>query len=472
MSVSGVSNGGSDFIQQMLYLESAPLRRLQSRRSDLDVRFGVMSDLRSQVSSLKSILTQLAEVGSSSALRRFGVSSSHESIATATASATADVGNHTLTVSQLATAHSLQSTELAGTGGDITAGTYDFDVTVAGTTTSISVTIGDSDDNASAMEKIVDAVRASGAEVYANVITTNTTTGTKRLVLTARETGEANMVTSISDTSGSLMSTLGFAGTYNPGEVTGATTMAAHDALFELDGVQIESATNQVEGVLEGVVISLKDESAPGTTVNLRVDYDRDAVKEKLQELVDTFNAVSDFLNQKLASGDKTGAGRGELAGDLTFSTFRNQLRQSLVSAVSPAFAVGGINTIDDVGLSLSREGKLTLSDEEAFFNALTSNPDGVEAFFGSDDGIATRLEDLTKAFTKSGGGLDLEQDLIDSRRDVLDLRIERMESFLSVREEQLRDQLGRLSQFVARIGAQQNALSSLYSSSGLGLGL
>jgi flagellar hook-associated protein 2 len=470
MSVGGIG-GGSDFIQQMLYLEAEPLRRLQSRRSNLDVRFGVMSDLRSQVGSLKSILAELAQVGSTSALRRFDVSSSHETLAVATASSTADVGSHSLNVSQLATAHALQSSELTGTGGDIASGSYSFDVTVAGTTTNVSVTIDDTDDNASAMDKIAQAIRSTGVEVYANVVTTDTTAGTKRLVLTARETGEANMVNAIADTSGGLMASLGLAGSYNPGEVAGATTIAARNAEFTLDGVQISSATNDVEGVLEGVVISLKDDSAPGTTVNLRVDYDRDAVKEKIQELIDTFNEVSTFLNQKLASGDETGAGRGELAGDLTFTTFRNQLRQSLVRAVGPTFAQDGINTIDDVGFSLSRDGKLSLEDEEAFFNALTSSPDGVEAFLGSEDGVATRLEDIVKAFTKVGGGLDLEEDLIDSRRDVLDLRIERMESFLSVREEQLRDELGRLSQFIARIGAQQNALGSLFSTSNIGFG-
>lgn len=464
MSVGSV--GGEDFIQQMLYLESQPLRRLQARRSSLDVRSGVLTDLRSQVSSLKSIISELAQLGSSSALRRFGVSSSHESIATATASASADVGSHTLIVDQLAQAHALQSGAYAGAGTDFSEGAHSFDITVAGVTTSVNVDITAGDDNATAMDKVVEAIRATGVDVYANVVTTNTTTGEKRIVLTAQETGEANMITAISDTSGGLMAQLGFAGTYTPDDTpgVGATTLSAQDAIFRLNGVEVQSATNEVEGVLEGMVLSLKDVST--TTVILKVDYDREAVKAKLTELIESFNAVSDFLNQKMSSGDETGQGRGELAGDLTFSTFRNEMRQALVRRVNAASAVGGLNSLDDVGLSMSRDGKLTLSDEEAFFNALTSNPEGVEAFFGSEDGVATRLAGIVKAFTKVGGSLDLEKDLIESRRDVLDLRIERMESFLEVREEQLRGELGRLSQFIARIGAQQNALTGIFSSS------
>jgi flagellar capping protein FliD len=169
-----------------------------------------------------------------------------------------------------------------------------------------------------------------------------------------------------------------------------------------------------------------------------------------------------DYLNQKLRHGDENGENRGELTGDLTFTSFRMEIKLALTRRLGAEHQVGQVNSLDDVGLTMARDGKLTLSDEEAFFNALTSSPESVEAFFGSEDGIFKRVEGLVTAFTKIGGGLDLAQNLVDSKKSVLDLRIERQENLLTIREKQLIRELGRLSQFVAQIGAQQQAFGGL----------
>jgi flagellar hook-associated protein 2 len=470
MSISGLgSTGQSSYIEQLMYLEAKPLRDLQAKRSELDVRLGILTDLRTKIDAFTRLASGFAELGPASALRRFTVSSSDESVAVATASSAASLGSHAITVQNLAQAHTIASNGFAGSAGDIAAGSYTFEITVGTTTTAISVEIAAGDDNATAMQKVVDAIRAADAGLSADLVTVDTTNDTKRIVVSSEESGEANLIASVQDTSGTLMTTLGLAGTSSPGSFSANTTIEARDATFTLDGIAITSASNEVSGVLTGVVIRLLSPSDPGgggvdpQVVDLTIAHDRDTIREKLDALVTAFNDLVDYLNTKLASGDETGAGRGELAGNLTFVTFRNELLRSLSRSVAGGSA--DVNTMDDVGLLLSRTGRLSLDDAEKFFNALTSNPDAVETYFGSADGVATRVETLARAFTRIGGALDLSRDLLDSRKDVLDLRIERMESFLDMRESQIRSEIGRLSQLVAEIGSQQDLLNGIFGS-------
>jgi len=460
MSVSGVNQ--NDYLEQLLYLESQPLRNLQAKRGTLDVRLGILSDLRSKVSAFKSLISGFAELGSGSVLRQFNVASSDDTVATATASATANTGSHTLTVDSLAQAHKIASSGFVGTGSDITANSYTFEITVDGTATSISVDIAADDDNATAMQKVVDVIRSSGAPVTADLVTVDPNTDTRKIVLSATESGTANLIASVTDTSGNLMADLGLAGTSAVGSFSANTTVEALDANFTLDGLTLTSADNEVEDVLTGIVINLRDTTSENEVITLTIGFNEEDVHEKVDEMVSSFNEIMSYLNSKLGSGDETGSGRGDLAGDLTFMMFRNELKQSLVRSVSGV--TGDINSIDDVGLSIARDGTLSVSDSDEFFAQLTANPDDVEAFFASEDGIASRLKEMANAFTKIGGSLQLSTELVDSKKDMLDLRIERMEEYLALREEQIRSELGRLSQLVAQIGFQQQALGSLNS--------
>ncbi len=463
MSISGVGSGQSDYIQQLLWLEAQPLRDLQSRRGDLDVRLGILSDLRTKVGAFRSLIAGFAEMGSASALRRFTASCSDESVATASASATAASGSHTLTVSLLAQAHKIASSGFVGTDTDFSPGDYTFEITVGDTATEISVEISDGDDNAAAMQKVVEAIRSAGAGLSADLVTVDSVTQTKKIVVSSTDSGTANLIASVQDTTGTLMGDLGLSGTSEVGSFSANTTVQAQDATFELDGIPMISSDNEIEDVLTGVVLNLRDRTEGTEVVTLTIGYDEEAVRDTLDKMVSAFNELMSYLNSKLVSGDETGAGRGELAGDLTFVSFRSQLKQHLVSAVTGLS--GEINSLDDIGIGYSRDGTLSVSDFKKFFEELTTEPGDVEAFFASADGLATRLKDLAGAFTKMGGGLDLSRDLVESRKDVLDLRIERMESFLEIREKQILDELGRLSQFVAQLGYQQQAYGSLVSS-------
>jgi flagellar hook-associated protein 2 len=472
MGLSGIASGGAGFdgfIQQMLYLEGRPLRDLQTKRSGYNDTLSILSDIRTKVGTLKTLAKALGQQGAQSALRQYKVDSSNETAVTATADSSASVGHHTLTVTQLAQAHTIASSAF-GAGGTTTiaAQTHTFEITQGGVATQISVEVLATDTNEVVLGKVRDAVRASGAKVSASVLTVDTTTNSRRLVLNATETGAATILSEVRDVTGDLATRLGIAGTSSTGSFSANTTMEGRDATFTLDAIAIASSSNEVKGVLQGIVLSLKAPTASGVTINLSIDNDEEAIKEKVDEAIKAYNELIQSLSGHLASGDETGAGRGKLAGDLTFMTFRNALKGALGGRLGAAQTLSGIDTLDDVGLSMARDGTLSLADGDKLFNVLATTPDALEAYFGSSDGIFARLEDLTSAMTDIGGGLDLARGQVESRREILDLRIERQEGFLELRERQLRDELGRLSQFAAQISAQQSAFSGILGSLGV----
>lgn len=402
MSVGGVGN--QEYIEQLLYIEARPLRELQSRKDDLSARLGILSDVRSRVDTFKGLLSGFAEVGILSALRQYGVTSpaGETSSVRITPSAAATTGTHSISVQALAQTHMIQSAALVGgSSGGVPAGTHTFEI-IAGPDAErveVTVTIDAGDTNETAMSKVVSAIDNATELVDAALVTTNTIDGSKRITLRSGTAGSAGTIQSIADVSGSLMTTLGLAGT----TASFDELQAGQDAQFTLDGVQVVSDKNEISGVVDGITISLLSVSeAPET---FTVGYDKEQVKEKVTALLDAYNELIGYLNTKMSSGDETGAGRGELAGDLTFITFKNTLIQEVSRGLASEFAIDGINSLDDVGFSIARDGKLTLTSENDFFEALEGSPDGVEAFFGSEGGVATRLEELVKAFTKSGGG-------------------------------------------------------------------
>ena len=167
---------------------------------------------------------------------------------------------------------------------DITAASYQFDLTVGTTTTGVSVTIASGDDNATAMQKVVDAIRSSSAAVTADLITVDPNTDTKKIVVSSTESGTANLIASVADTSGTLMADLGLAGTSEVGDFSANTTVEAQDATFTLDGIPM---TSSVKSNSSGNSLSIAKASPNNTSVSSSADTktpgsssDNDAILE------------------------------------------------------------------------------------------------------------------------------------------------------------------------------------------------
>jgi flagellar hook-associated protein 2 len=179
--------------------------------------------------------------------------------------------------------------------------------------------------------------------------------------------------------------------------------------------------------------------------------------------VLDAYNELLDYVREKTSGADSEGEGRGPLTGDTIFMTLRGQLRSLATDAVPDLLGESQLVRLSEIGITASREGRLTISDQDAFEEALLDRPDEVERLFADEDeGVAVRTVELIDRYVNAGGLLASQRQLAQIRQRTLDQRIEREETYLARREEQLAEQLAALQNMMYQLQQQQQILESL----------
>ena len=91
-------------------------------------------------------------------------------------------------------------------------------------------------------------------------------------------------------------------------------TVAAQDALLEIDGLSITRSSNTVSGVIDGVTLELKSEDVD-TTATLTISSDNSVINRKVGDFVGSFNALQSTFKNLTQVNPDTGTA-GELLGD------------------------------------------------------------------------------------------------------------------------------------------------------------
>lgn len=108
-----------NLIAQYMALESKPLTDLQTRKSELNIRRGMYSDLGNYLEQLSTLVEELANTEDESIFNTVTVTSSDTDKLTASGSAGAALGNYHFRVRQLATATSTKSTAALNTAPSV-----------------------------------------------------------------------------------------------------------------------------------------------------------------------------------------------------------------------------------------------------------------------------------------------------------------------------------------------------------------
>ena len=167
-SSTGSLNGTyASLIESLLSLERRPIDDLDARKARIVTSQGILSDLGSKLSALRTALDNLRGAGALSPLSVFKTHSGDPDVVDATASSAASRGTHAVTVSQLARAHTLAGTGFAASGTSFAPGSYSFSVTVGGTVTQVSVEVASGDTNGTVLANAAQALNASGAATRA-----------------------------------------------------------------------------------------------------------------------------------------------------------------------------------------------------------------------------------------------------------------------------------------------------------------
>ncbi len=466
IGVSGLMSGldTDSIISKLMELERRPILLLQSREADFQSKISALGTLKGALSEFQSAVSSLKDPD---AFESYSATSSNTDVLTVSADSDSTPGNYSIEVTNLAQSQYLRSS--AFTSNDAVVGTGTITIQV-GSASAVDVEI-DSEHNT--LSGIASAINNADIDVTASVI--NDGNGNYYLTLASNETGTDNTITfTVNDDDGNNDDASGLSALYtDPSAHTLTETQAAEDAQLTINGISVERSSNTIDDLIEGVTISLKQES-PGETVNVEVSRNLSSITSKIQDFVNKYNTLVDTFGQ-LQSYDASTKTAGTLLGDSTTSQIRFRLQQMLYLQVDGVDE--DVNGLSKLGIEIDRNGKLSL-DDATLTDALENHLSDVINFFTKDEdgveGIAVQFDDVLDSYLNSYDGLlKAKEDGLQASVDRIEDQVERMNMRLAQREENLRHQFNALEELLAQyqqtsgfLEQQLASLSRLTSSS------
>ena len=332
----------------------------------------LQTDLKTLASGLTSLSSSIINSLATNAFaaRAATISSSGDVSASAALSMTvgsgAATGDHTLQISQLATAQkvigSSQSSQTTALGYS---GTFSIGLS-GGSTSAVTVT------STMTLQDVADAINAQSSTTNVGASIVQVSSGSYQLVLTGAKDG-VNI--SYASTSGDDI--LNKLGVTDSSGAFGNVLQVAQSAQFTLDGISMTRNTNDISDVLGGITFDLLQATPSGTTINISIAPDTTQITSALQTFVTNYNAYRDaVIAQQATNSDGTASSSAVLFGDGTMRDITNQLEAVLTGTV------GGL-TMSDLGLSFNEKNELVL-DSGTLSAILTSNLSGVTKFLSA----------------------------------------------------------------------------------------
>ncbi len=436
---------GFDFgqiIDVTIEAESAPLKALQDKDSDLRKKDSALGSFGLEVADLQDPVGDLV-LGT--VFTDLEASSTDEDVATVTLGDTAVIGAYDLNITQLAKAQVTASTNGYTNTTDTAAdgGTISFTIGAA-TTTDITISA------ATSVAELKTLINNQNSGVVASVVNDGTN---NKLVISSRATGATNGFTINNSLTNGVATVVAFAVGQSPSV---GNSQDSQDSAFTVNGLAISSASNTVTDAVPGTTVKLV---ATGTaTVNVEADYD--TLKEHVKTFITEFNALKEFFDKQTKIDSITGK-PGPLAND-------SILRQALSDVKNIILTSNGNNGtysyLTEVGVEFKQDGTLTL-DDETFDTAINTAITDLQKLFQGDGTVDGVFDDLKSALNN----IDNTAGLIKTTRDALSQAIKNLRDQilgqqlrLELRRTELQKLYAAADLTMSRLTSQQGALGSI----------
>ncbi|MED1173719.1 flagellar hook-associated protein 2 [Bacillus inaquosorum] len=425
--ITGLASGMDidDIVSKLMQTERAPLDKLTQKKQTLEWQRDSYREVNSKIKELQDYMSKNT-LTYPSTYQSKTVTSSNESVLTATGSASAPNSSSTVEVASLATAATYKANNYTG----YTQGDYNlaFNVVAPGETTAKTVNISVA--SADTIDKVISKINSSdlGVSAFKDKIW-NGTEYVETIAFSSKSTGAGGSIQAAdSATAGFMTGQLGFS-------LDADNKLTAYkegtNAKVTINGFEMEKLTNNF--TVNGVTYSIKNTTAATGPVTTSVSTDVDGIYNQIKEFVDKYNELVDSLNEKLqeekyrdytpltseqkeAMSDKEvelweeKAKSGLLRNDTSISTGTNQMRSDFYSQVN---ADGKTYQLTEFGITTSSayqlRGHLEIN-EEKLKAKIEEDPQSVAALFTSgtnssdysEKGIMKRIGDTLKSTVKS----------------------------------------------------------------------
>ena len=357
LSSSGIGSNldVNTIVSGLMATEQRPLTLLSQKEASYQAQLTAYGTLKGNLASFQSSMQNLALASKYQGLT---TAVGDQSVFTASASSGATAGNYTVSVGNIAQSQVLAAAGVSSMNNASSTGALTIKV---GSGAVKIVTIDASNNTLAGMR---DAINAAAAGVTATIVNDGSATPYK-LVLTADASGGAN--------------TIQLGNGLNAGElrdaVAGLTEVRmAKDAVLNVNGVGVTSASNTVSSVIPGVTLNL----LKGGDTTLTLARDTNSMQAAVGSFVKAYNDINASMASLTAYNASTKKGAA-LIGDSTVQ----QLQASIRSALSNGLTGTGssLTTLSQIGVSFQKDGSLAL-DSAKLTKAINSNFSDIAALF------------------------------------------------------------------------------------------
>lgn len=417
--LSGQGIDVSSLVTQILTQNSGQLTEWQNEQAVLQSQASDLTTINTALTNLATAVTALSDP--TGALAAQSATSSSPDILTASALTTAAAGNHTIVVSNLASAGSVYTTDFAG-GANTSilannASTGEIDLQVGGANpVPIAITAGSND----TLSTLAAYINNQNLGVNASVITD---ANGSRLALISQNTG----------TPGAL------AITANNTSLSFNAPAGGTNASLTLDGIPYSSTTNTITGAIPGVTLNLAS-AAPDTPVQLTIGPDAQAASTAITNFVNAYNQVTADINQEFTVNPANGT-QGPLGSDSGLRALQSSLLNDVTYSVT---GNSGLVNLSSLGINLNNDGTLTVGtapNGQTLSQVLSANPAAFQTFFqnSTQTGFADSFNaDLTNLTDPVQGVLNLDLAQNKSQQTDLSTSISNFETNLTIEQQQL----------------------------------
>jgi flagellar hook-associated protein 2 len=482
---SGLDLNG--LVTQLLEAERAPkMARLDKREEELEAVISGVGQLKSKLDEFKDSVDELRNSydlqGRKAIPSHPGVDEEGEGPFTAEASNSATQGTYEITIEQMAKGSRVQTADdmFADSSAIVNSGAdsqLTFEVDGAGESFAINVTSG------MTLQQLRAAVNNDPNNFGVNASIIDTGVSGAKLVFNSEITGADNSLKIINDTNNADLNLIATHEADGTTATTSVITDAAQNARAYIDGIEVESDTNEFENVIQNVSFEASklsevdyiDNSDPNPDnafvvykkSTLEIGADKDGVKNKITDFVDNYNTLMSEIDTLTKYGTSELEDDGALAGDYMTRGIESGLSSILSQSVSPS----GLGTLFQIGISFDDKGKLQITDtddlgfgsgQDLLDDALEDNYDDIAALFSDDDeGIANKLYDFVYQYTTFGGLLKTREQSMKDKKELLFDERARVELQMAGHEQLLRDKYTNLDLTVAKLNRTGGALSA-----------
>ncbi len=439
-----------DIVQRLVDAEREPIRQLEAKKANEQARLKLAQDLMGKVSSITAGIKDLTKFRNFRDLAT--VSGRPDLMDVSVDKSIADPGSYQIEVKQLAGRSSIMSNGFEDPNEtQIGAGYFSYELPSG---EKREVFIDEENSSLNGMAKLINSQK--DMDLHAIVVDDGTgSDAPHRLIVTHKKTGEVNDAE--------------FPDFYfldGDEDFYMDQEHPAQNSILKVNGFDVEFEGNKISTLLPGVTFDLKD-AAPGKEFTLNIKEDKQAIKGKIQTMVDKINETLKFV-QDQNKLDKDSNTRNSLGGDVTIQNLEFKIRSLITAPRETEF--GGFR-LADLGITFNRTGLLDIK-EEKMEKAVSDNFNMVSQFFtGIEDdgtGFATELKDTITGITQSNGLIQSRVDGIKNRIKDIDHQIEMKERQITTTEQNLKEKFAKLEGTIAQMKSQGAALQSLGGGGGL----